>query len=387
MAVSPAAAGPAGPAAARRSFRRPVLGLIADRAYLGLTVLATVVALAGIGYLIWKTVGETGEVWSEFGVWGFLSGREWVPQPVDTPAVFGALPFIYGTLVTSAIAMVLAVPLAVGVALATTVFLPKRARGPIAAAVDLLAAVPSVVYGLWGVLVLVPAAKPALEWVADHSGGLGFLAGPVTSGSYLLAGLVLAVMVLPIVAAITREIFLTVPAEQQEAAYALGATKWEMVRSAMLPWARSGIVGASALGLGRAVGETIAIALLLGNTPNVGGSLLGPGSTLASVIALEFGEAAGLQLAALTALAVVLFVLAFVINALARLLVARSATGPGSWARRRSASGGPWARPSPSPCCWGTPPTSSGRSSSPARRWRRCWHSSSGRRATSSSPR
>jgi phosphate transport system permease protein len=353
VAVSPAAAGP-GPAAARRSFRRPVPGLIADRSYLGLTVLATVVALAGIGYLIWKTAGETGDVWSEFGVWGFLSGREWVPQPVDTPAVFGALPFIYGTLVTSAIAMVLAVPLAIGVALATTVFLPRRVRGPIAAVVDLLAAVPSVVYGLWGVLVLVPAAKPALEWIAEHSGGLGVLAGPVTSGSYLLAGLVLAVMVLPIVAAITREIFLTVPAEQQEAAYALGATKWEMVRSAMLPWSRSGIVGASALGLGRAVGETIAIALLLGNTPNVGGSLLGPGSTLAGVIALEFGEASGMQLAALTALAVVLFVLAFVINALARLLVARSASGPGAIrrafdARRAVAIAGGAVPPAPAP--------------------------------------
>ena len=271
--------------------------------------------------------------------------------------------------------MLLAVPLAVGVALATTVFLPKRARGPIAAAVDLLAAVPSVVYGLWGVLVLVPAAKPALEWIADHSGGLGFLAGPVTSGSYLLAGLVLAVMVLPIVAAITREIFLTVPAEQQEAAYALGATKWEMVRSAMLPWARSGIVGASALGLGRAVGETIAIALLLGNTPNVGGSLLGPGSTLASVIALEFGEAAGLQLAALTALAVVLFVLAFVINALARLLVARSASGPGPVrravdARRATAIAAGAVPPAPVPRAASAPtptpaPAAAGAASSP----------------------
>jgi ABC-type phosphate transport system permease subunit len=213
VAVSPAAAEPSGSAAARRSFRRPVAGLIADRAYLGLTVLATVVALAGIGYLIWTTVGETGEVWSTFGIWGFVTGDEWIPAPVDRPAVFGALPFIYGTLVTSAIAMLLAVPLAVGVALATTVFLPKRFRGPIAGVVDLLAAVPSVVYGLWGVLVLVPAAQPVLEWIAENSGGIGLLAGPVTSGSYLLAGLVLAVMVLPIVAAITREVLLTVPAE------------------------------------------------------------------------------------------------------------------------------------------------------------------------------
>ena len=146
-------------------------------------------------------------------------------------------------------------------------------------------------------------------------------------------------MVLPIVAAITREIFATVPREQQEAAYALGATRLEMVRSAMLPWSRSGIVGASALGLGRAVGETIAIALLLGNSPNVWGSLLGPGATLASVIALEFGEASNLQLSALVALAVVLFVPSFIINALARLLVGRTAAGPGPL--RRALAGRP----------------------------------------------
>ncbi len=208
-------------------------------------------------------------------------------------------------------------------------FLPKRLRGPIASVVDLLAAVPSVVYGLWGVLVLVPAAKPVLEWIAGHSGGLGMFAGPVTGGSYILAGLVLGVMVLPIVAAITREVIATVPRDQQEAAYALGATRWEMVRSAILPWSRSGIVGASALGLGRAVGETIAIALLLGNSPNIWSSLLGPGATLSSVIALEFGEASNLQLSALIALAVVLFVLSFAINALARILVSRGASGPG----------------------------------------------------------
>jgi phosphate transport system permease protein len=353
VAVPSAAAGPASPAAAHRSFRRPWAGLFADRAYLALTVAASAGALVGIGYLIWTMVGETGDVWSTYGVWGFLTGTEWIPAPVDREPVFGALPFIYGTLVTSAIAMVLAVPLAVGVALATTVFLPKRMRGPIASVVDLLAAVPSVVYGLWGILVLVPAARPVLEWIADHSGGIGLLAGPVTSGSYILAGLVLGVMVLPIVAAITREVLLTVPREQQEAAYALGATRWEMVRSAMLPWARSGIVGASALGLGRAVGETIAIAVLLGNSPNIFGSLLGPGSTLAGVIALEFGEAAGLQLAALTALGVVLFALAFVINALARLLVARQAAGPGRLRRaldaRRAAAAVGDAAPEPAP--------------------------------------
>lgn len=329
MAGPTAAAGPPGPAAARRSLRRPVLGLAADRGYLLITAVAAAAALIGIGYLIWRTVSETGDVWSTFGVWGFLSGTEWIPNPPTGTAVFGAAPYIYGTLVTSAIAMIVAIPLAIGVALATTVFLPKRLRGPTAAVVDLLAAVPSVVYGLWGVLVLVPAARPALEWIAGRTGGVGAFAGPVTAGSFILAGLVLGVMALPIIAAVTREVFATVPREQQEAAYALGATRWEMVRAAILPWSRSGIVGASALGLGRAVGETIAIALLLGNSANIWGSLLGPGATLSSVIALEFGEASNLQLSALIALAVVLFALSFAINALARLLVSRDASGPG----------------------------------------------------------
>jgi phosphate transport system permease protein len=321
---------PGGPG---RSLRRPAAGLLADRGYLLLVLLSSGIALAMIGYLIWTTASETGDVWSTFGVWGFLTGTEWVPTPAEGDPLFGALPFIYGTLVTSVIAMALAVPLAIGVALATTVFLPRRLLTPVAAIVDLLAAVPSVVYGLWGIAVLVPAITPAFEWIAGHNLGIGLLEGPVTAYSYLISGIVLAIMVLPIIAAITREVLLTVPRDQQEAALALGATRWEMVRSAMLPWARSGIVGASALGLGRAVGETIALALLLGNTPGVFDSLLGPGATLASVIALEFNEASGLHLSSLIALAIVLFVLAFAINAVARLLVSRTAAGPGALRR------------------------------------------------------
>ena len=320
------------PASRPVGISRPPVSLWADRGFVALTFLACVIGVAVIVYLIVKTVEQTGEVWSTFGVWGFVTGTEWIPTPVSGPPQFGALPFIYGTLMTALIAMILAVPAAIGVALATTVFLPHRLRAPIAKTIDLLAAVPSVVYGLWGITVLVPFLKPGLEWIADNFGGVHIFgwypfAGPVTAGSYLVAGLVLSIMVLPIIAAITREILSTVPRDQQEAAYALGATRWEMVRYAMLPWARSGIVGASALGLGRAVGETIAIAVLLGNTPGIFDSLLGPGATLASVIALETGEAGGLQLAALTALAVVLFVLAFLINVLARLLVGR---GPGA---------------------------------------------------------
>ncbi len=313
-------------------LRRTGSSIAADRTYTGVAVGAAIIAVAFVGYLIWVTVAQTGEVWSTFGVWGFLTGEQWLPTPVSGAPIFGALPFIYGTLMTSILALMIAVPAAIGIALATVVLLPKKLRGPIGAMINLLAAVPSVIFGLWGLTVLVPFLTPALEWLSTTFGGLNIFGwhpfeGPITSGSYLISALVLAVMVLPIITAIIREVLLTVPRDQQEAAYALGATRWEMVRNSMLPWARSGIVGASALGLGRAVGETIAIALLLGNSPGIFTSLVGPGSTLASIIALQTGEASGLQLSALTALAVVLFVLAFGINALARLLVRRHEGG------------------------------------------------------------
>jgi phosphate transport system permease protein len=303
-----------------------------------------VAAIAGIAYLVAVTAGQTGDVWRQVGVWNFLTGTEWVPFPADGgQGVFGALPFVYGTLMTSAIAMLIAVPTAIGIALATTVFLPRGIRSAIAGIIDLLAAVPSVVYGLWGATVLVPLLRPVLEWMADNLGGLSLFGwrpfeGPIIGGSsYLVAGLVLAVMVLPIITAVIREVLDTVPRDQREAALALGSTRWEMVRHSMLPWARSGIVGASALGLGRAVGETIAIVIILGSVPGIFTSLLGPGDTLASVIATQAGEASDLQLASLTALALVLFILAFLINAAARLLVTRSAAGSGG-ARRRIAA-------------------------------------------------
>lgn len=319
--------------------------MLADRSYAIVAGLAALIAVVFVGYLLWTTIDNTGEVWSTFGVWGFITGTEWIPTPATGDAVFGALPFIYGTLMTSIIALILAVPASIGIALATVVFLPRRARGPVGGLINLLAAVPSVIFGLWGVTVLVPLLKPVLDWLADTFGWISIFGwqpfeGPVTSGSYLISGLVLAIMILPIITAITREVLLTVPRDQSEAAFALGATRWEMVRHSMLPWARSGIVGASALGLGRAVGETIAIVMLLGNTPGIFTPLVGPGSTLASVIALQTGEASGLQLASLTALAVVLFVIAFLINAAARLLVRRSEAGSSGNLFRRS---GAWA--------------------------------------------
>ncbi len=311
-----------GAAAPPTGLTRSRAGRFADGAYLGLTVAAALIGVAAVAWLVLKMAGLTDATWDQIGVRDFLTGRDWVPAIGE----FGALPAIYGTVVTSAIAMIIAVPLAVGVAIGTVVILPKWMRGPVAVLVDLLAAIPSVVFGLWGFLVLVPAVKPGLEWIAGHNLGIGALGGPVLGGSILLAGLVLAVMILPIMTAVIREVIAGVPDDQTEAALALGATRWEMVRSAVLPMARSGIVGAAALGLGRAVGETIAVMMIIGGQPNVFSSLLGSGQSLAGTIASEYNSAvSSLHTSALIAMGLVLFLIAFVVNVIARILVSRTA--------------------------------------------------------------
>ena len=320
-----------------RPLRRSRSGVLADRLYLIFIGLAALIGLVAISYLVVRTFGQTRETWHEVGFWDFVTGTEWAPGA----GKFGALPAIYGTLVTSVIAMAIAVPVAVAVAVASTVLLPRRLRGPVAAIIDLLAAVPSVVYGLWGLLVLVPATKPELGWVAAHNLGIGALDGPVLGGSLMLAGLVLAVMVLPTITAVVREVLTTVPVDQREAAFALGATRWEMIRGAMLPWARSGIVGASALGLGRAIGETVAVALVLGSQPRLFESLLGSGQTLAATIAFEYnGAVSSLHTSTLVAMAVAVFVVALAINLLARALVGRSGHGGGRLRRAAASLGG-----------------------------------------------
>lgn len=312
------------------SLRRSRGGIVADRVYLALCALAALIGVVVVAYLVARTISQTQTTAEQLGFWEFLKGTDWAPAAGQ----YGALPAVWGTLVTSAIAMVVAVPLAVAIAIATTVLLPRRARGPIAGLIDLLAAIPSVVYGLWGFIVLVPAVEPLLRWISEHNFGIGAFAGPILGGrSLLLAGLVLAVMILPIITAVVREVLATVPIDQREAALALGATRWEMIRGAMLPWARSGIVGASALGLGRAIGETIAVAMILGSSPTLFETLLGPGQTLAGTIAFEYNSAIDqLHTSSLVSMAVVLFVVAFAVNLAARLLVTRSVRGRG---RRR----------------------------------------------------
>ncbi|HEX5146211.1 MAG TPA: phosphate ABC transporter permease subunit PstC, partial [Conexibacter sp.] len=204
-----------------------------------------------------------------------------------------------------------------------------RIRGPLTVVVDLLAAVPSVVYGLWGFFFLIPKLMPAERWFADTFSFIPFVGGTVTGPNYFIAGLILAIMILPISSAISREVISTVPSEHKEAALALGATRWEMIRMAVIPYARGGIAGGAMLGLGRAIGETIAVKLVIGNAPIVGHSIFQQGYTLAAVIANEFGEAASdpLHRAALIAAGLVLFVLTLGVNAVARVFVVRAERG------------------------------------------------------------
>ena len=238
---------------------------------------------------------------------------------------FGAAPAVFGTLVSSAVALVIATPLAIGVAIFLSEFSPVWLRQPVGFLVDLLAAIPSVVYGLWGIFVLIPLLREhVMPFLRDtlHLGATPFFSGPAYGPSMLAAGVILAIMALPYISAVSREVLMAVPRSQREAALALGATRWEMIRDAVIPYARSGIIGGIMLGLGRALGETMAVTMLIGNRPEISASLLAPGYTMASLIANEFSEATNdLHLSALMAVGVVLFIITLIVNALARWLV------------------------------------------------------------------
>src|SRR3954471_1442791 len=276
-----------------------------------------------IAFFFIRLFVEAKPAFDTFGYVGFVFDNSWVPSQ----QLFGALPLMVGTLITSAIALLIGVPVAIATALYITELAPNRVRGPLTVAVELLAAVPSVVYGLWGIQVLAPKLEPAEQWVSDKLGFLPLVGGPVSIPNYFVAGLILAIMIVPIVSAISREVMTTVPADHKEAALALGATRWEMIRMAVLPYARAGISGAAMLGLGRAIGETIAVTIVIGNAPDIGDTIFSQGYTLAAVIANEVGEAASAPTprAALIAAGLVLFVLTLVVNAIARFYVNRAA--------------------------------------------------------------
>jgi phosphate ABC transporter permease protein PstC len=284
----------------------------------GLTTLAALILLL-IAFFFVRLSIEASPAFQKTGVFGFVFDNDWDVSK----DVYGALPLIVGTLITSAVALLIGVPVAVAAALFVTELCPRRLRGSLTVMIELLAAVPSVVYGLWGFFFLVPKLRPAEQWFADKFSFLPFVGGHVAGPGYFVAGLILAIMIVPIVSAITREVMATVPSDHKEAALALGATRWEMIRTAILPYSRAGISGAAMLGLGRAIGETIAVTLVIGNAPQIGKQIFDQGYTLAAVIANEFGEANKPHRGALIAAGLVLFVLTLIVNAAARWFVNR----------------------------------------------------------------
>lgn len=293
---------------------------IGDRVY---GVLTTVCALVVPALVVAIAVAIFAAAWPAFAKLGLsiVTSSNWDVAGGH----FGAAPALFGTLVTSVIALIIATPLAIGVAIFLSEFSPKWLRQPVGFLVDLLAAIPSVVYGLWGIFVLIPLLRSdVMPFLRDtlHLGATPLFSGPAYGPSMLAAGVILAIMALPYISAVSREVLLAVPRSQREAALALGATRWEMIRDAVVPYARSGIIGGIMLGLGRALGETMAVTMVIGNRPEISASLFAPGYTMASLIANEFSEATNdLHLSALMAVGAVLFVLTLTVNAIARWLV------------------------------------------------------------------
>lgn len=300
------------------SFLTGPSGETGDRIFKLAMLLCGLAVLATLVLIVHQLVMRSGLSWHAFG-FRFFAGHDW--DPVNER--FGAMPFIYGTLVSSLLALLIAVPLSIGVAVFTTEMCPPVLRKPLSFFVELLAAIPSVVYGLWAIFVLVPILSNYVQPLLSRTlGWTGFFEGPPYGISMLAAGIILAIMIIPIISSITREVLMVVPQHQREAALALGATRWEMIRVGVLRNARAGIMGGIILGLGRALGETMAVTMVIGNRPEIAKSLFAPGYTMASVLANEFSEATGdVYLSALIEIGLALFLVTIVVNALARLLV------------------------------------------------------------------
>ena len=308
-------AGPAGALAARRPFGDRLFQILALAA--GLLVLAILVLIAV------STSDQASNWFSTAGLSGVFS-TAWDPAHNK----LGALGYVYGTAISSLIAIIIAVPLSLGIALLLTEVVPRRWGRPLVYLIDLLAVVPSVVWGLWGILVLVPWIQKIYASIGSGVKGiwvLGSLFGPPTQGaSFFTAGIILAIMITPIITSLSREVIATVPAIDREGAYALGATRWEMIRGAVWPHSQAGIVGSILLGLGRAMGETIAAALVIGSSVQITSHLFAPGDSMPAVIANQFGESSGTFRSALIGLGVLLFALTIIINVIARSVVTRS---------------------------------------------------------------
>jgi phosphate transport system permease protein len=291
---------------------------VADRVFFFAMLACALSVLSLVGLIIYELVTKSSLSWHAFGL-KFFFRSEW--DPVNDQ--FGALPFVYGTIVSSALALLIAVPLAIGVAVYITEMSPRWLRGSLAFTTELLAAIPSVIYGLWAIFVLVPLLRQYVQpLLANYLGWTGLFEGPPYGIGMLAAGIILAIMVVPIISAITREVMTAVPQQQREAVLALGATRWEMIRTGVLRNARAGIAGGVILGLGRALGETMAVTMVIGNRPEIAKSLFAPGYTMASVIANEFSEATGdLYLSALVEVGLALFIVTIIVNILAQFLV------------------------------------------------------------------
>jgi phosphate transport system permease protein len=302
----------------RKSTRR--LGdRIGDFALRAITLLAALAAVVLLGAIVWKVLNLAWPAIQDYGL-SFVTGKTW--DPVNK--VFGALPFIYGTAMSSLIALVLATPLAIAIALWLSELAPGGVRGIVGSLVEMLAAIPSVVLGLWGILVLGPFLANHLEpWLHDKLGFIPIFGAPSATGTGLFtAGLILTIMVVPIIASICRELFLQVPNELEEGALALGATRWEMVRGVILPSTRTGIAAAIILGLGRALGEAIAVTQVIGGGTTISWNLFGPIDTLASKIAASYqGAGSGLEQSSLLYLAAILLVIGLITNFLAQVIV------------------------------------------------------------------
>jgi len=313
-------AAPAGGGSAS-SLLEPSSGRRGDSVFKVVALGAGLFVLAILGLIAYSTTKEAWPAFRQEGL-GFVTSSTWIPAENK----FGALAFIYGTVLSSLIALVLAVPVSLGIALYANEAAPRRLRKPVVYVMDLLAAIPSVVYGLWGIIVLAPAIQPVYKAISGAVGDipvLGWFFNGESGRSYMTAGIILAIMITPIITSLSREVIATVPSAQREAAYGMGATRWEMIRAAVLPWSRGGIVGSVMLGLGRAMGETIAVALVIGSQAKITTHLFEAGDSMAAVIVNQFGEASGTHRAALIGLGVVLFGVTIIVNVSARSIVTR----------------------------------------------------------------
>lgn len=311
--------------------RRNARDHVADNGFRWLVTGAGVFVLIALGAAAFSMLWGGREAFAKFG-FAFLWSDVWDPVGLQ----FGALVPIYGTIVTSLIAMIIAVPVSFGIAMFLTEIAPKWLRGPVGSAIELLAGIPSIIYGMWGLFVLVPVlAEHVYPWIDAHLGQwplVGALfSGPPLGLGMLTAGLVLAIMVIPFVTSVMREVFLTVPGRLKESSYALGSTRWEVVWDVVLPYTRSAVIGGIFLGLGRAIGETMAVTFVLGNAHELSASLLMPGNSIAAAIANEFTEAdSEMYRSALIALGFVLFLVTFVVLAAARLMLRQLAKREGT---------------------------------------------------------